>query len=70
MIWLLFTIWLYIFINHKIQNISTKFYAPFKLIYYEAYVNKNNDLERERMLKHKGASIGHLKKRISKSLNE
>ena len=52
------------------ENISTKLYAPFKLIYYEAYRNKLDAINRERMLKHRGASIGHLKKRIKRSLNE
>ena len=56
--------------HNKKQNISTKFYAPFKLIYYEAYTNKSDALEREQMLKHKGASIGHLKNRIKRSLND
>ena len=39
--------------HNKKQNLSTKSYAPFKLIYYEAYRNKNDALARERMLKHK-----------------
>ncbi len=58
------------FNEHNLQkNISTKLYAPFKLIYYEAYENKLDAAERERMLKHKGSSIGHLKRRIKRSLN-
>ena len=52
------------------RNISTKPFAPFKLIYYEAYLSKKDAVIRERQLKHKGASIGHLKKRINNSLNE
>ena len=52
------------------QNISTKLYAPFKLIYYESYLNKLDALDRERQLKHKGASIGHLKNRVKRSLDE
>ena len=51
------------------QNLSTKSFAPFKLIYYEAYSDKLDALDRERQLKHKGASIGHLKNRIRRSLN-
>ena len=51
------------------ENISTKHYRPFKLVYYECYSNKLDAVERERMLKHKGSSIGHLKKRIKRSLN-
>jgi putative endonuclease len=52
------------------HNISTKSYAPFKLVYYESYRSKKDATERERMLKHKGSSIGFLKKRIKNSLNE
>ena len=52
------------------RNISTKLYALFKLIYYEAYENKLDAIEREKMLKHKGSSIRHLKKRIKRSLND
>ena len=50
-------------------NISTKTYAPFKLIYYEAYLSKKDAIERERMLKHKGSSSGLLKRRVKNSLN-
>jgi len=56
--------------HNKKQNISTKFYAPFRLVYYEAYQSKVDALNRERMLKHKGATIGHLKRRIINSINE
>jgi putative endonuclease len=48
--------------------ISTKFYMPFKLIYYEAYSNKKDAILREHLLKHHGSAIGHLKKRIKFSL--
>jgi len=47
----------------------TKFYAPLKLIYYEAYVNEQAALNRENKLKHHGSAIGHLKKRLKNSLN-
>ena len=52
------------------KNQSTKFYAPFKLIYYEAYVNKDDALTREYKLKHHGSVKGHLKKRLTKSLSK
>jgi len=52
------------------KNISTKLYAPFKLIYYKSYQNKLDAIDREKMLKHKGSSIGHLKNRIRRSLND
>ena len=47
---------------------ATKGYAPFKLIYYEAYVSKKDALIREKALKHHGSVIGHLKKRVVNSL--
>ncbi len=48
---------------------STKFYAPLELIYYEAYKDKEDALVRENKLKHHGAVIGHLKKRLKCSLS-
>ena len=47
---------------------STKFYAPLKLVYYEAYVDKNDAIAREQKLKHHGSVIGHLKKRLKNTL--
>lgn len=55
--------------NSKSEK-STKNYAPFELVYYEAYKNKKDALIRENKLKHHGSSIGHLKKRLENSLNE
>ena len=49
---------------------STKARAPYKLIYYEAYLNKEEAQERERMLKNYGSTLGHLKKRLSKTLRK
>lgn len=49
-------------------SFATKAYAPFVLVYYEAYLSKTDALKRERMLKYKGSSIGHLKRRIVDSL--
>lgn len=46
------------------KNYSTKFYAPFKLVYYEAYADKRDALDREHKLKHHGSVIGHLKRRL------
>ena len=42
----------------------------YELIYYEAYKSKLNAQKRERDLKKFGAGYGHLKKRISKSLED
>lgn len=49
-------------------ELATKAYAPFKLVCYEAYADKRDALTRERMLKHHGSVIGHLKKRLRNSL--
>ncbi len=48
---------------------STKNYAPFELIYYEAYKEKDDAIIREQKLKDYGSSYGHLKKRLKKSLS-
>ena len=58
------------FLEHnKKTELSTKFYAPFELVYYEAYKSKKDALIRENKLKHHGSSIGHLKRRIKNSLS-
>jgi len=56
--------------HNNYKNQSTKFYAPFNLIYYEAYANKHDAMSREYKLKHHGSVVGHLKKRLIKSLSE
>ena len=57
------------FLEHNDKKeLSTKAYTPFKLVYYEAYRSKEDAYERERKLKHHGAVIGHLKKRVKNSL--
>ena len=50
------------------KELATKFYSPFKLVYYEAYQSKKDALIRENKLKHHGSVIGHLKKRVQDSL--
>ena len=47
------------------KNVATKYYAPFNLVYYEAYISKKDALIRENKLKHHGSAIGHLKRRIA-----
>lgn len=37
--------------HHLGQSISTKRYKPWRLIYYEAYLNKADAIRRERYLK-------------------
>ena len=41
-----------------------------KLVYYEAYRNREDARERERMLKSFGSAYGHLKKRIERSIGD
>jgi len=43
---------------------------PFKLVYYEAYLDKKDAVDREIKLKHHGSVIGHLKRRIKNSLTD
>ena len=50
------------------QVLSTKAFAPYKLVYYEAYADRKDAVARERKLKHHGSVIGHLKKRCVNSL--
>lgn len=50
------------------NNYATKRDAPYKLVYYEAYLDKTSALNREYKLKHHGSVIGHLKKRLKNSL--
>ncbi len=50
-------------------NYSTKTDRPHRIVYYEAYLSKSDALSRERKLKHHGSAIGHLKRRLEKSLS-
>jgi putative endonuclease len=52
--------------NGKVQ--STKYYAPFNLVYYEAYSDELDAVVREKRLKHHGSVVGHLKRRVKHSL--
>ena len=49
------------------KSYSTKQEKPYRIVYYEAYLNKLDALDREQKLKHHGSVIGHLKRRISRS---
>jgi len=53
--------------NQKEEK-STKSYAPFRLIYYEAYRDERDAKNREKKLKHHGSVIGHLKRRVRYSV--
>lgn len=48
---------------------STKCHVPLKLIYYEAFLDKRDAINREKKLKHHGSVIGYLKKRLINSLS-
>jgi len=50
------------------KNYATRRYAPFRLVYYEAYLHPADAINREYKLKHHGSVIGHLKKRLNNSL--
>jgi len=47
---------------------STKNRRPFDLVYYEAYMNREDATEREKSFKKSGSVYNGLIKRISKSL--
>ena len=46
------------------QNLSTKPYTPWKVIYFEAYTSRSLALAREKQLKHYGQARTALKKRL------
>ena len=53
--------------NNK-KSISTARYAPWRLIYYEAFLVEKDAREREHRLKHHGKGMSELKKRLHHSL--
>ena len=55
--------------HNKGSEEYTRNYVPYKLVYYEAYLDKEDAIERERKLKHHGSVIGHLKRRLKNSLD-
>lgn len=50
------------------QSTATKLYAPWKLIYYEAYRSKRDAITREKQLKRYKQGYSRLKERIKNSL--
>jgi putative endonuclease len=50
------------------KNVATRRILPVELVYYEAYKSKEDTKNRERQLKQYGNALGHLKRRISNSL--
>ena len=49
--------------------IPTRYGIPWKLVYYEAYLSKDDAIKREKRLKVGTSAIGFLKRRIIQSLN-
>jgi len=57
------------FVEHNSgENVSTKYKAPFQLVYYEAYTSRADAKHREQMLKRFAAGYKELKKRIKHSI--
>jgi len=52
------------------KSYTSKRILPIELIYYEAFKSKMDAQNREQHLKQYGNALGHLKKRISRSLYE
>ena len=59
------------FSEHNSERASREFSQrnkPWKLVYYEAYLNEQDARDREVALKNYGAGLGHLRKRVQRSL--
>jgi putative endonuclease len=50
------------------SNNTTRNLRPLELVYYEAFKSKMDAHNREKQLKNYGNALGHLKKRIGRSL--
>lgn len=50
------------------KNRSTKYKAPYEVVYYEAFKDKDDAKEREQHLKLYGRTLRELKKRLQRSL--
>ncbi|MFA4817664.1 MAG: GIY-YIG nuclease family protein [Parcubacteria group bacterium] len=57
------------FEHNNSKSFATKNHG-WKLVYYEAYLAKDDAWEREKQLKQYGQALGQLKRRIKKSLSE
>ena len=49
---------------------ATKFYRPWRVVYFESYAAEDDARTREQQLKQYGSTWGHLKKRVKKSLEQ
>ncbi len=50
------------------KNYSTRLFRPYRLVYYEAFLDKKDALNREKSLKNFGQGIYRLKQRLHYSL--
>jgi putative endonuclease len=55
--------------HNKGLSLATKPYKPWKTVYYEAYVSRNEAKRREHNLKLRSNAWNQLKSRINESLN-
>ncbi len=53
----------------RMKGHQEKEHPGWKLVYYEAYRDEQDARDRERRLKHYGATLGILKKRINRSMD-
>ena len=51
------------------NNESTRYFSPWKLVYYESFLSKNDAIKREKQLKKYSSAYGFLKRRIKNSLD-
>ncbi len=54
--------------HNRGKSNATKSRAPFKLIYYEAYLSEDDAKRREHNLKLRARALAQLKKRLEKTL--
>lgn len=57
--------------QHNNKNTkATRYGIPWKLVYYEAFLSKDDAIKRELQLRKYGSAFGFLKKRIKLSLDK
>ena len=54
--------------HNTLKNASTKFGAPWEIVYIEGFKSEKDARKREKMLKHYGNARTHIKRRIKESL--
>ncbi len=55
--------------HNNCDTFSTRYGIPWRIVYYEAFLNERDALVRERRLKTGTSAIGFLKRRIKLTLN-